>query len=79
MRDRGARLAGRGRVACFLRGLIGAERLVFRTRDIEDHRFDLSFRIVGAQPAIAAAARGLRRGRGCGDDLFGPTPDRRPV
>jgi len=52
MRDRGARLAGRQRVTKFLRGLIAAERLLFRTRDIEDRPVDIAFRIVGARPAV---------------------------
>lgn len=52
MRDRGARLAGRDRVTRFLRGLITAERLLFRTRDIEDRPVDVAFRIVGARPAV---------------------------
>lgn len=52
MRDRGARLSGRGRVTYFLSGLIASQQLVFRTRDIEDHRLDLTFRIAGAYPAI---------------------------
>jgi len=71
MRDRGARLSGRGRVSYFLSGLIAAERLVFRARDIEDQRLDLTFRIVGAYPAIAellqACGEGEMRTR-----LFGP-------
>ena len=52
MRDRGARLAGRTRVTNFLRGLLGAERLLFRSRTIEDRPVDISFRIVGARPAV---------------------------
>lgn len=52
MRDRGARLAGRGRVGDFLREFIDAERLLFRTRDIEDRPVDIAFRIVGARPAV---------------------------
>lgn len=52
MRDRGARLAGRQRVTRFLRGLIAAEALLFRTRDIEDRPVDIAFRIVGARPAV---------------------------
>ena len=52
MRDRGARLAGRQRVTRFLRGLIAAEGLLFRTRDIEDRPVDIAFRIVGARPAV---------------------------
>ena len=71
MRDRGARLSGRGRVTFFLSGLIAAERLVFRSRDIEDHRLDLTFRVVGAYPAIAELlqACGEHRMRA---QLFGP-------
>lgn len=52
MRDRGARLAGRTRVSRFLRGLIDAERLLFRSRDIEDRPVDVAFRVVGARPAV---------------------------
>jgi hypothetical protein len=60
----------RGRVAPFLRALIGAQRLVLRTRDVEERPFDLTFRIVGARPAIA------RLLEACGeselkDSLFG--------
>jgi hypothetical protein len=53
IRDRAARLSGRGEVAVFVGALIGADLLVFRTRDVEEHRLDLSFRIVGARPAVA--------------------------
>ena len=71
-RERGGRLVGRGRVARFLGDLIRAEQLVLRTSDIELHRFDLSFRIVGAQPAISQLLEA------CGEerlrhDLFGDT------
>ncbi|HYN47204.1 MAG TPA: hypothetical protein VES64_10980 [Allosphingosinicella sp.] len=52
VRDRGAILAGRSRVGRFLHGLITAERLVIRARDVEDHPFDLSFRISGASAAV---------------------------
>lgn len=52
MRDRGARLAGRERVTRFLRGLIGSEQLLFRSRNIEDRRIDIVFRLVGARPAV---------------------------
>lgn len=52
MRDRGARLAGRERVTDFLRGLIRAERLLFRSRNIEDRPIDIPFRLVGARPAV---------------------------
>jgi hypothetical protein len=53
IRDRNARLVSSGHVAAFLDGLIGADLLVFRTRDVEEHRLDLSFRIVGARAAVA--------------------------
>ena len=52
VRDRGAFMRGQARVGRFLYGLITAERLVIRTRDVEDHPFDLSFRIIGAYPAV---------------------------
>jgi len=71
MRDRGARLSGRGRVTYFLSGLIVAERLVFRARDIEDHRLDLSFRVVGAYPAIAELLQACGEGE-MRTTLFGP-------
>ena len=71
MRDRGARLAGRGRVVYFLSGLIASEQLVFRSRDVEDRRLDLTFRILGAYPAISTLLEA------CGETrmhrtLFGP-------
>lgn len=77
MRDRGARLSGRARVTFFLNGLISSQRLVFRTRDIEDHPLDLTFRIAGAYPAIAQLLGT------CGDSrmkaaLYGP-PETPPV
>jgi hypothetical protein len=53
IRDRGARFDGARRVTRFLRGLIESEYLLLRTRDVEDHRIDLGFRIVGAAPAIS--------------------------
>ncbi len=69
-RERGGRLVGRRRAADFLGDLIRSEQVVFRTRDIELRRFDLSFRIVGASPAIAELLRvcGETRLR---DALFG--------
>ena len=65
MRERGARLAGRSRVTPFLRGLIEAERLLFRSRDIENRPVDITFRIVGARPAVERllAACGEQRTR----------------
>lgn len=71
MRDRGARLAGRGRVTFFLSGLIVAERLVFRSRDVEDRRLDLTFRVVGAYPAISELLRACGEGE-MRTTLFGP-------
>ena len=71
MRDRGARLSGRGRVAYFLSGLIVAEQLVFRSRDVEDHRLDLTFRIVGAYPAISELLQACGEGA-MRRTLFGP-------
>ncbi len=53
LRDRHATLSGQSRVRPFLRALVGAGRLVFRTRDIEDRRIDIAFRIEGAAPAVA--------------------------
>jgi hypothetical protein len=52
VKDREARLGGRPRVARFLRDLVGARELVFRTRDVESNRFELKFRIVGARAAV---------------------------
>ena len=52
VRDRGGTMRARSRVGWFLHGLITAERLVIRTRDVEDHPFELNFRIVGAYPAV---------------------------
>lgn len=66
MRDRGARLSGRKRVTEFLRGLIVADHLLFRTRDVEDRPVDINFRLVGARPAVeqlldACGERRIRR------------------
>jgi hypothetical protein len=52
VKDREARLAGRNRVGAFLRGLIGADEVVFRTRDVESNRILLRFRVVGAREAV---------------------------
>jgi hypothetical protein len=53
-----------GRVASFVRDLWSAERLVFRTRDVENREFDITFRLRGVQPAInrvlAACTGGTR-------------------
>jgi len=52
VKDREARLGGRSRVTEFMRELIEARELVFRTRDVESNRFELKFRIVGARAAV---------------------------
>jgi hypothetical protein len=52
VKDREARLAGRDRVGAFLRELIDADELMFRTRDVESNRILLRFRIVGAREAV---------------------------
>ena len=57
VKDREARLAGRSRVGEFLRGLIQADELVFRTRDVESNRLLLRFRIVGAREAVGQLLR----------------------
>jgi hypothetical protein len=52
VRQRTASFDDRGRTIAFLRGLIGARRLVLRTRDIENHRFDTIFSIGESSGAI---------------------------
>jgi hypothetical protein len=78
VKDREARLGGRPRVTEFLRELVGARELVFRTRDVESNRIEIRFRIVGARAAI------LQLLDACGetqmrDAWFGPpAPAARP-
>jgi hypothetical protein len=50
--DRVARFDDRGRVIAFVNALMGARRLVLRTRDIENRTFDAAFPIGETQPAI---------------------------
>lgn len=52
LEDRTGRLGGRHRVTEFLQGLIAGHVLVFRTRDVESHPFDLTFRLVGVRAAV---------------------------
>jgi hypothetical protein len=52
LKDREARLAGRNRVGAFLRGLVNADEVLFRTRDVESSRILLRFRVVGAREAV---------------------------
>lgn len=54
VRDRTANFDDRGRAIAFLRALMGARRLVLRTRDVENHMFDSIFEIGDATPAIVA-------------------------
>jgi hypothetical protein len=53
VRERTASFDDRGRTIAFLRGLMGARRLVIRARDIENHRFDSVFAIGESTDAIA--------------------------
>jgi hypothetical protein len=52
VRDRVASFDERGRVIAFVTGLMGARRLVLRTRDIENRTFDAIFPIGETQSAI---------------------------
>jgi hypothetical protein len=52
VRDRTASFDDRGRVIAFVGALMGARRLVLRTRDIENHTFDATFPIGETQSAI---------------------------
>ena len=56
-----ATMKGRRRVDRFLQWLTVSERLVIRTRDIEDRPVDLTFRIQGAEPAIAQVREACTR------------------
>ena len=65
--DRQARLSSRRRAESFLGHLMTAERVVIRARDIEDHIFDMAFRLQDVRPAVeqalaACAAAGDRSG-----------------
>jgi hypothetical protein len=51
--DRTASFDDRGRLVAFLRAMMGARRLVLRTRDIENHTFDSVFAIGESTGAIA--------------------------
>ena len=53
VRDRTASFDDRGRLVAFLRGLMGAHRLVIRTRDIENHTFDSVFTIGETTNAVS--------------------------
>ncbi len=53
IRDDTAILVGRRRVDSFMQWLSTSERLVIRTRDVEERPVDLTFRVAGAAEAIA--------------------------
>jgi len=53
--DRRAMLTGSRRVRNFIAHLVQAEKLVIRTRDIENHRYDLTFRLAQVRPAVEQA------------------------
>lgn len=53
--NRRGTLTGRSRVDSFIADLVNADKLVIRTRDIEHHRLDLTFRLVDVRPAIEQA------------------------
>src|SRR4051812_37509382 len=53
--DRRGQLSGQGRVAGFLADLERSDKLVIRTRDIENHRYDLTFRLIGVRYAVEQA------------------------
>jgi hypothetical protein len=62
----------RNRARPFIREMVSAERVVLRTRDVSERPIDITFRIVGARPAIAQLLDA------CGEDelkdrLFGTT------
>ena len=53
--DRRGLLTGQSRVTAFLSALQSSNTLVIRTRDIENHRYDLTFRLLGVRPAVNQA------------------------
>jgi hypothetical protein len=50
--DRRGILSSQRRVRSFLEYLMVSETLVIRTRDSEDHPFDITFRLVDVRPAV---------------------------
>ena len=52
VRDRTASFDDKGRVINFLVSMMRSNRLVLRTRDVENHTFDARFEIAEARPAI---------------------------
>ena len=62
VRDRRGMLNDNDHVASFLAGLTTARKLVIRTRDIEQHRYDLTFRLTEVRPAVEAALAACAQG-----------------
>ena len=50
--DRHVALTGQARIASFLAYLMASDSLVIRTRDIENHRVDVTFRLIEVRPAV---------------------------
>ena len=48
-------LTGERRIASFLAHLMASERLVIRSRDIENHRLDVTFHLIDVRPAVEQA------------------------
>ena len=69
--NRHGTLTGERRIDSFLANLMAAERLVIRTRDIENHRLDLVFRLRGVRPAVEQALAACGRSPA-------PPPDQSP-
>lgn len=53
--DRHATLTGARRIQTFLAFLVASEKLVIRTRDIENHRLDLVFPLRDVRPSLELA------------------------
>jgi hypothetical protein len=60
--DRRGTLTARARVGSFLAWLMASRKLVIRTRDIENHRYDMTFRLVDVRPAIEQALTACGQG-----------------
>jgi hypothetical protein len=65
VRERSARMIGRGRVERFVRELVDARQLVIRAHGPERRRYDIVFEIDGAREAIGQALEA------CGDPFRG--------
>jgi hypothetical protein len=65
--DRRAVLTDRARVTSFLAWMMASRKLAIRTRDIENHRYDITFRLVDVRPAIEQALAA------CGQEIRQPS------